>query len=104
MTYLILFATSTLIAFQLLVTAGFEPIHMSLNPRITPLETGLYDWLDLFVRNSFLRQFSDEEAREIMKEVEDRCRRDCQDASGKWALMYTRLRFSAVLKSEVDKE
>jgi hypothetical protein len=77
---------------------------MSLNPRITPLATGLYDWLDLFVRNSFLHQFSDEEASEIMKEVEDRCRRDCQDASGKWAMMYTRLRFFAVLESEVNNE
>jgi len=92
--------------YQLLITAGFEPIHMSLNPRITPLETGLYEWLDLFVRNSFLHQFSDDEAREIMKEVENRCRGDCQDASGKWAMMYMRLRFSGVRESEseVSKE
>lgn len=33
-----------------------------------------------------------------MKEVEDRCRTDCQDASGKWAMVYMRLRFSAVLQ------
>ncbi|KIM43248.1 hypothetical protein M413DRAFT_444057 [Hebeloma cylindrosporum] len=88
---------------KLLVTAGFEPIHMSLNPRITPLETGLYDWLNLFARNSFLREFSDEGASEIMKEVEDRCRRDCQAASGKWAIMYTRLRFSAVLAESEEQ-
>ncbi|KDR82636.1 hypothetical protein GALMADRAFT_238074 [Galerina marginata CBS 339.88] len=85
---------------KLLITAGFEPTHMSLTPRITPLPTGLYDWLNIFVRNSFLREFSDEEASEIMREVEDRCRVDCRDASGKWAMMYTRLRFSAILKDE----
>jgi len=62
------------------------------------LPTGLYDWLNLFVRSSFLRNFSDEEASEIMREVEDRCRGDCRDASGKWAMMYTRLRFSATVK------
>ncbi|KAH9480552.1 putative methyltransferase C70.08c [Psilocybe cubensis] len=85
---------------KLLVTAGFEPTHISLTPRITPLPTGLYDWLDLFARNSFLRDFTDEEAREIMRDVEDRCRGDCRDASGKWAMMYTRLRFTAVLKPD----
>jgi len=83
---------------KLLVTASFKPTHISLNPRITPLPTGLYNWLNLFVRSSFLRNFSDEEAIEIMKEVEDRCRVDCQDASGKWAMVYMRLRFSAILQ------
>jgi hypothetical protein len=76
---------------------------MSLNPRITPLATGIYDWLKLFVRNSFLREFSDEEANKIMREVEDRCRTDCQDANGKWVMMYTRLRFSAILKPVVEE-
>ncbi|KJA21142.1 hypothetical protein HYPSUDRAFT_42244 [Hypholoma sublateritium FD-334 SS-4] len=83
---------------KLLITAGFEPTHISLTPRITPLATGLYEWLHLFARSSFLRDFSDEEADRIMRKVEDGMRRDCQDASGKWSLMYTRLRFSATLK------
>ena len=52
----------------------------------------------MFARNSFLSDFNDEEADEIMKEVEEKCRVDCQDESGRWALMYARLRFSAVLK------
>ncbi|KAF8967096.1 S-adenosyl-L-methionine-dependent methyltransferase [Flammula alnicola] len=85
---------------KLLITAGFEPKHMSLTPRITPLPTGLYEWLNLFVRSSFLHEFSDDEAREIMREVEDRMRGDCRDTSGKWAIMYTRLRFSAILKHD----
>ncbi|KAF8158241.1 S-adenosyl-L-methionine-dependent methyltransferase [Crassisporium funariophilum] len=89
---------------KLLITAGFEPTHISLNPRITPLRTGLYDWLNLFARNSFLRDFSDDEASDIMREVEDRCRGDCRDASGNWAMMYTRLRFSAILKPEPREE
>lgn len=86
--------------YQLLITAGFEPTHISLTPRITPLETGLYDWLNLFARVSFLRDFSDEEAIQIMREVEDRMRVDCRDASGRWAMMYTRLRFAAILKAD----
>lgn len=40
--------------------------------------------------------FSEEEANEVMNEVEDVCRVDCQDESGKWAMVYMRLRFSAV--------
>ncbi|KAJ2934613.1 hypothetical protein H1R20_g2510, partial [Candolleomyces eurysporus] len=82
---------------KLLATAGFEPTHMSLSPRITPLPTGLFEWLRLFVRPSFLRIFDDAEAHAIMKEVEHACRVDCQDASGNWAMTYMRLRFSAIL-------
>lgn len=73
---------------------------MALVPRVTPLPSGLYEWLDLFARGTFLKDFSDEEARQIMREVEDRMRVDCRDASGKWAMMYTRLRFTATLKDE----
>ncbi|KAF9046488.1 S-adenosyl-L-methionine-dependent methyltransferase [Panaeolus papilionaceus] len=80
---------------KLLVEGGFEVKHIEITPRITPLTTDVYDWLNLFVRNSFLRQFSDEEASEIMKVVQEQCRIDCQDASGKWQMMYVRLRFSA---------
>jgi len=85
---------------KLLTTAGFETTHLSLSPRITSLSTGLYDWLNLFVRHSFLQKFTDEEASEIMREVEARCRRDCQDGDGNWAMIYTRLRVSAVLKTK----
>jgi hypothetical protein len=34
----------------------------------------------------------------MMDEVEEICRVDCQDKSGKWAMVYMRLRFSAILK------
>ncbi|KAH6913444.1 cyclopropane-fatty-acyl-phospholipid synthase [Coprinopsis sp. MPI-PUGE-AT-0042] len=84
---------------KLLVRAGFEPTHLSLTPRITPLPTGLMAWLKLFVRNSFLKDLGDAEAEDIMKEVEEHCSVDCQDESGKWALTYMRLRFSAVAGS-----
>jgi hypothetical protein len=47
-----------------------------------------------------LQKFTDEEASEIMREVEARCRIDCQDNNGNWMIMMTRLRFSAVLKIE----
>jgi len=85
---------------NLLTTAGFEITHISLSPRITPLSGELKDWLELFVRPFFLQKFTDEKASEIMREVENRCRRDCQDDNGNWAVMMTRLRFSAVLKTE----
>jgi len=85
---------------NLLTTAGFEITHISLSPRITPLSGGLYEWLELFVRHLFLQKFTDEKASEIMREVEARCRRDCQDDNGNWAIMMTRLRFSAVMKTE----
>ncbi|KAF9454829.1 S-adenosyl-L-methionine-dependent methyltransferase [Macrolepiota fuliginosa MF-IS2] len=82
---------------ELLASAGFTPTHMSLTPRITPLASGLYDWLDLFVRHSFLKNMSDTEAHEIMKEVVEQCRIDCRDGSGKCAMIYVRLRFSAIM-------
>ncbi|CAA7260979.1 unnamed protein product [Cyclocybe aegerita] len=86
---------------KLLVGAGFQVTHISLVPRFTPLSNGLYEWLNLFARQSFLGDFSDEEAGEVMREVVERCRTDCQDSNGNWAMMYTRLRFSAVLKEPV---
>ena len=83
---------------KLLVSAGFEIKHITLTPRMTPLDAGLFTWLDLFVRSSFLRDFEDKEAYEIMHEVEEKCRIDCQDSNGKWWMMYTRLRVSAIVK------
>jgi len=82
---------------QLLTAASFEPQHMSLTPRVTPLASGIIGWLTVFARTSILRKFSDEEATEIMKEVEEICRVDFQDRSGQWAMVYMRLRFSAIL-------
>lgn len=81
---------------KLLVSAGFEPTHISLTPRITPLASGLYDWLELFTRHSFLKDIPEAEANVIMEEVVEHCRTDCQDASGKWAMVYMRLRFYAI--------
>lgn len=66
---------------------------------MTTLPAGLYGWLDVFARNSFLRDLPDEEAIAIMREVEEICKVDCQDESGKWAMVYMRLRFHAVLES-----
>ncbi|KAJ7718129.1 S-adenosyl-L-methionine-dependent methyltransferase [Mycena maculata] len=85
---------------KLLIEASFEPRHISITPRVTPIADGVRGWLELFVRKSFLKDFSDAEATEIMNEVEDICRVDCQDTSGKWAMMYTRLRFEAILKND----
>lgn len=50
-----------------------------------------------FCRDSMLADLSDAEADVIMRAVEDKCAIDMRDASGKWSVMYNRLRFVAVL-------
>jgi len=82
---------------QLLVSAGFTVTHISLSVRHTHLEQGLRGWLEVFVRNSFLKAFSAEEANAIMNEVSDACAVDCKDGAGNWAMIYMRLRFSAIM-------
>lgn len=82
---------------QLLISEGFKPLIMELVPRVTPLPEGVYGWLATFARSSFLQGFSDDEAEQVMREVEEVCRVDCQDSSGAWTMMYMRLRFSAVI-------
>ncbi|KAF9009690.1 S-adenosyl-L-methionine-dependent methyltransferase [Cyathus striatus] len=81
---------------KLLVAEGFNVEHAALVPRVTPLPTGIYGWLQTFARGSIFRDFKEEEAHEIMREVENKLRIDCQDSNGKWAMMYVRLRFVAV--------
>jgi len=82
---------------KLLVSESFKLVHLSLNPRFTPCPEGLRGWLQTFTRHTFFAGFSDEEAEGMMEEVEQICKVDLQDASGKWAMMYMRLRFSALL-------
>ena len=53
-------------------------------------------WLDLFCRRSILGNLRDEEAEEVIKEVEAMCEVDLKDEDGNWAMMYTRLRFHAL--------
>ncbi|KAG8930261.1 hypothetical protein FRC01_003002 [Tulasnella sp. 417] len=85
----------------LLESEGFEVKHISLNPRITTLPGDLVGWQQTFCRESCFAEMTDREAEEAMKEVQDLCAVDCQDASGKWAIMYVRLRFVAVLSVKV---
>jgi hypothetical protein len=64
---------------------------------MTPIPEGLLAWLQLFVRNSFLRELDDKEAEEVMNEVTAVCEVDCKDGEGGWEILYMRLRFSAIL-------
>ncbi|KAJ7920843.1 S-adenosyl-L-methionine-dependent methyltransferase [Mycena leptocephala] len=82
---------------KLLIAASFQPLEISLTPRVTPLSDGIRGWLEVFARKSILKDCPDSEATEIINEVEEVCRVDCQDTLGNWYMMYTRLRFSAVL-------
>ncbi|KAK0201610.1 S-adenosyl-L-methionine-dependent methyltransferase [Desarmillaria ectypa] len=83
---------------EILRAESFEPIEVTLTPRATALPAGVFGWLAVFARPMILKDFSDEEATEIMKEVEEVCRIDCQDSQGRWQMIYMRLRFSAVWK------
>jgi len=65
---------------------------------MTPIPEGLLAWLRCFVRHSFLREFDDEDAEGVMQEVVDICGVDCKNGDGNWAILYIRLRFSAILK------
>lgn len=55
------------------------------------------DWQQTFCRQSYYADLDDSEMDSIMREVQEMCAVDCQDKNGKWALMYVRLRFVAVL-------
>lgn len=71
---------------------------MSLVPRLTPLsDGGLRAWLQLFVRQTFLKTVKDVDAEEILDEVAQMCSVDCRDQAGNWSMMYVRLRFAATL-------
>lgn len=95
---------------QLLERNGFKVEHISLNPRITHLKTDLYGWLETFARYSFLSDFSDEEAKEILVEVVKRSELDTrgisdigkpyENSAGQWSVMYVRLRFVATIEQE----
>ncbi|TDL23206.1 S-adenosyl-L-methionine-dependent methyltransferase [Rickenella mellea] len=82
---------------NLLESTGFRVAHISLHPRFTPLNGSIVDWLKVFCRKSMLNAYDDAEAEGIMKEIENMCAIDCRDESGNWAMMYTRLRFVALL-------
>ena len=95
---------------QLLEANGFKVEHISLNPRITHLDTDLYGWLETFARHSFLSDYSDEEAKEVLMEVVRKSELDSrtmsdigkpfEDSQGQWSVMYVRLRFVATLEQE----
>ncbi|KAG8907833.1 hypothetical protein FRB99_002006 [Tulasnella sp. 403] len=82
---------------QLLEAEGFRVDHISLNPRLTPLPGELLGWLRTFCRDSWLEDLGDQEAEDIMNEVQEKYAIDGKDEFGKWAVMYVRLRFAAGL-------
>lgn len=81
---------------KVLEAAGFTVDEIDLHPRLTPLHGPIVDWLELFARNSMLKNLNDEDARSVMLEAQSLVERDSKDADGNWAIMYVRLRFRAV--------
>lgn len=83
---------------------------LELVPRPTPLTTDLHGWLKTFVENTFFVSYSEQEAEQLIKEIEDICRPDAywslenpgmglkqenEDQSLSphgWEIMYVRLR------------
>nr|GAT50614.1 predicted protein [Mycena chlorophos] len=82
---------------KLLTAASFDIKQIELVPRITALEDGVRGWLELFARSQILKECSTEEASAIIGEVVEACKPDCLDSEGNWSMMYTRLRFVAIL-------
>ncbi|KAH8077020.1 S-adenosyl-L-methionine-dependent methyltransferase [Cristinia sonorae] len=80
---------------DLLESKGFTVNEIGLHPYIVSLPDGLFEWLNLFLRQEVLGGFSDAEAKEILQEIEDTCAPDCKDERGRWSVMYVRLRVSA---------
>jgi hypothetical protein len=93
-----------------LESKGFTVEHASLNPRITYLKTDLNGWLETFARRSFLSNFGDDEAREILLEIVKRSELDTrnpldvgkpfENSEGQWSVMYVRLRFVASIEQD----
>jgi hypothetical protein len=84
------------------------PGHIALVPRPTPLTTDVRGWLATFARRSFLAAFAEEDADDILNEVQEVCRPDAywnderpgmgsEGGAGKegWEIMYVRLRGTA---------
>ena len=82
---------------SLLVKGGFKVELIELEPRLTPLNSTIGDWIRLFCRKSWFKDMSDEEAEAITQEVERICNADAKDEQGVSYIMYCRLRFHAVL-------
>ncbi|KAJ7069977.1 S-adenosyl-L-methionine-dependent methyltransferase [Mycena amicta] len=83
---------------KLLTAASFDIQNIALVPRVTPLADGVRGWLEVFARTSILKECA-EEASAIIDEVVEAMKVDCLDKKGNWSMMYTRLRFAAVLKN-----
>ncbi|GAA5823217.1 hypothetical protein JCM10212_001116 [Sporobolomyces blumeae] len=99
----------------LLETQGFVVESCELVPRMTPLPTGLEGWLETFAfafldavgssptadrsssASTTTSDRGDRDVRsEVIREVCDACQVDMRDpVSGKWRVMYVRLRFKA---------
>lgn len=79
----------------MLTENGFQVVQAEIFPRITPLNTDIAGWIEMFGFD-FLKDFSPEERKEIGLEVQEQLRPAYQREDGKWFVMYTRLRVIAI--------
>ncbi|KAI9469019.1 MAG: S-adenosyl-L-methionine-dependent methyltransferase [Benjaminiella poitrasii] len=83
---------------RLLFENEFEVKHVELVPRMTVLNTDIVGWIKTF-GFAFLEPLaSDEERKQVAREVQDILQPGFQREDGKWVSMYNRLRVIAIKK------
>jgi trans-aconitate methyltransferase len=80
----------------LLEEHGFQVQSLQLQPRPTPLPTGMRNWLETFA-NPFLHGFGASERAALLDEVTALLAPSLRDWRGDWSGDYVRLRFAAQL-------
>ncbi|QRW20338.1 methyltransferase domain protein [Rhizoctonia solani] len=81
---------------SILEAEGFKVEHISLNPRLVSLPGSMIDFFRAVYKVAFLKDMSDEEAENVMREISNMCEVDQKDQSGMWSYLYVPLRFQAI--------
>ncbi|EUC61626.1 S-adenosylmethionine-dependent methyltransferase family, protein [Rhizoctonia solani AG-3 Rhs1AP] len=80
---------------RILESEGFQVENISLEPRVCSLPGPMIDFLRAIYRIAYLKDMSDEEAEEVLREVSDICELEHRDGMGNWSIMYPTVRFCA---------
>ena len=79
----------------LLEEQGFEVESVTLNPRPTELPTDIAGWIETFGFTFLAALDTEEERKQMVKEIVEELRYTHQREDGKWYLMYNRCRVVA---------
>ena len=81
---------------QMLEKASFTVKHISLTPEFLHV-ADIISTQEAY-RGALYAGVSEADIEDCMKEVQEMCSVDCRDSEGNWVVMYSRLRFVAVLQ------